>query len=334
MHFSTQVDTDSKGFLLRLNQHVMMMGSCFTESIGSHLKENRWSVCVNPFGVLYNPLSIFRSLGLLLQVVDSPGLITEDELCRSGEVYYHWNFSSEYASTAPLEALHKMNSALQAAAGQLRRLDVLFLTFGTNRYYRLAGTDRIVANCHKQPQRLFVEQQASVADIVEAWKPLADRLFALRPSLRVVLTVSPYRYLKYGLHQSRIGKAVLLLAAEGMMAADPSRGDRYRYFPAYEILNDELRDYRFYAPDMVHPSPQATDYVWERFCRDWLSDRAARFVAEWRSVIQGQNHRPVFPQSAEYRAFAAQLEERRQSLLKKYGIDAADGRFHADKEPM
>ena len=320
MHFSTPVDTDSEGFRLELDQHIMMMGSCFTESIGSRLKENQWSACINPFGVLYNPMSIFHALELLLQSVSKSYHIVADDLFSDNDIYYHWAFSSDYAAVSSDEALVKMNRSIDAAVKQLKRLDVLFLTFGTNRYYRLKSSGEIVANCHKQPHHIFTEERAGVDEIVEAWMPTAMRLFDLRPSLKVILTVSPYRYVKYGLHGNSLGKAVLLLSVDKIITMKTSHKDHYRYFPAYEILNDELRDYRFYSSDMLHPSTQAIDFIWYKLRRDWMTEEANCFITEWQPLLQGFHHLPMFPESETYNDFIKQLNVRKNKLCEKYNV--------------
>lgn len=378
MQFFTPVNTDSGGFRLGLEQQVMMLGSCFVENIGSRLVENKFRVMLNPFGVLYNPMSIIQSLDRVARHCLRPCPLTEADIFYDGQMWYSWLFSSEYAASTSTALLAKLNAALDRSAEVLRRLDVLFLTFGTNRYYRLKSSGTIVANCHKQPQSLFSEESLDVDDIVGAWRDVARRLHALRPALKVVFTVSPYRYVKYGLHESRVGKAVLLLATDRILKdaeqapekaektsgeiqktsgeiqkrsrcfsapsegvsmvsgnafsgrdserpecrseqpADGEKGLTYYYFPAYEIMNDELRDYRFYAPDMVHPSSQAADYLWERFLCDWADDSAQTFVGEWQPVLKGLNHRPFQSQSESYRNFLLNLRQKISALREKY----------------
>lgn len=191
---------------------------------------------------------------------------------------------------------------------------VALFTLGTNHVYRLKETGEIVDNCRKRPQKLFSEEELGVDECVEYLRRAADILAGRNPDVRVVLTVSPIRYAKYGYHGSRLSKAVLLLAADRLVREDA----RYFYFPAYEIMNDELRDYRFYAPDMLHPSQQAVDYIWELFAGACFSPAAKRFIDEWRPVKEALGHRPFNPDSEEYRAFMEKTMQKVAELSEKY----------------
>lgn len=191
---------------------------------------------------------------------------------------------------------------------------VALFTLGTNHVYRLKETGEIVDNCRKQPQRLFSEEELSVDDCVGYLRKAVDTLAGRDPEVRVVVTVSPIRYAKYGYHGSRLSKAVLLLAADRLTKED----SRCVYFPAYEIMNDELRDYRFYAPDMLHPSQQAVEYIWEQFAGAYFSPVAKQFLAEWRPIKEALGHRPFNPDSEEYRAFMDKTMLKVAELSKKY----------------
>lgn len=312
--FSTPVDADSFGFFLTQEQHVMMLGSCFTEHIGQRLKENKFDVLVNPFGVLYNPLSIFYTLDFLLKQANGLSCIPEETLFFDGDLWHSWLFSSEFSSSSKEVLLARINDSMTRSVRMLKSLDVLFLTFGTNHAYILRETNQPVANCHKQPERLFEECLLSVSDI-EAFDEVLERLLNLRPNLQIVFTVSPYRYSKYGFHGNQLSKSVLLLAAESLQHRC---GEHGHYFPAYEIMNDELRDYRFYADDMIHPSALATDYIWEKFVSSWVSREAVLFMEQWHDVLQDMNHRPFNAHSPSYRNFLNKLVEKIMLLSKKY----------------
>lgn len=195
--------------------------------------------------------------------------------------------------------------------------DVALFTLGTNHVYRLNETGEIVDNCQKRPQRLFTEEVLSVDDCTEYLSKAIDSLTRRNPDVKIVMTVSPIRYAKYGYHGSRLSKATLLLAANAVVA----QYSQAHYFPAYEIMNDELRDYRFYAPDMLHPSDQAVDYIYEQFCLSTLSDLSRKFIADYRPIKAALAHRPFNPDSAEYKAFIADAHRRYDELMKKYNKD-------------
>lgn len=198
----------------------------------------------------------------------------------------------------------------------IKRLDNLsavktaFLTLGTNHIYRLKETGEIVDNCQKRPQSLFDEEELTVDECANYLQQAIDLLHAANPAMRIVITVSPIRYRKYGYHGSQLSKATLLLAVNKVVGAC--------YFPAYEIINDELRDYRFYADDMLHPSSQAVEYIWQRFSEVYLSDEAKAFLKEWHPLKAALNHKPFNPESDEYRIFMDKTMLKISELQKKY----------------
>lgn len=201
--------------------------------------------------------------------------------------------------------------------------EVAVLTLGTNHVYILKETGEIVDNCRKRPQRLFREELLTVDVCLDYLSRAVETLLSRNPDVRVVVTVSPIRYAKYGFHGSALSKAVLLLAADRLVAAYP---DVVEYFPAYEIVNDELRDYRFYAEDMLHPSQQAVAYIWERFAEAFFSEDTRRFLEEWRPIKEALAHRPFRPDSYEYKEFLAATMRKAELLARKYPDMEWDGK--------
>lgn len=193
---------------------------------------------------------------------------------------------------------------------------IVFLTLGTNHVYRLKETGEIVDNCEKRPQSLFQEEQLSVEECVAYLQKAADMLWQRNPEVQVVMTVSPIRYRKYGYHGNQLSKATLLLAIDQFIRLSSSA--QLHYFPSYEILIDELRDYRFYAADMLHPSAQAVDYIWERLVDTCFSAEAKRFLEEWRPLKQALAHKPFHAEAPEYRAFMDKTMLKLSELRKKY----------------
>lgn len=201
--------------------------------------------------------------------------------------------------------------------------EVAVLTLGTNHVYILKETGEIVDNCRKRPQRLFREELLTVDVCLDYLSRAVETLLSRNPDVRVVVTVSPIRYAKYGFHGSALSKAVLLLAADRLVADYP---DVVEYFPAYEIVNDELRDYRFYAEDMLHPSQQAVAYIWERFAEAFFSEDTRRFLEEWRPIKEALAHRPFRPDSDEYKEFIAATMRKAELLARKYPDMEWDGK--------
>lgn len=315
-NFATRVSTASDGFQLKGEQCCLMLGSCFTEHIGAKLQQNKFDVTLNPFGILYNPDSIFSALECLLEVMEGKMEVLSDSLffAPSQGLWNSWLCSSVFSSVNREEVLCKVTQSVKAAVEALQRLDVLFLTFGTNHAYYLASTGQCVANCHKQQATMFQERILSVEDVVDRSRVLKC-LKQLRPDLKLVFTVSPYRYAKYGFHGSQLCKSVLLLAVEQLVKIFD--GAAY-YFPAYEIVMDELRDYRFYAEDMLHPSAQSVDYIWNIFLDEWVSFEMKGFVIEWSRVLSDLNHRPINGLTVSYQAFLSKLAEKINCLQQKY----------------
>lgn len=192
---------------------------------------------------------------------------------------------------------------------------VALFTLGTNHVYILNETGEIVDNCSKRPQRLFTERELDIDECAAYLEEAVDTLAERRPDVKAVVTVSPIRYAKYGFHGSQLSKAVLLLAADRLVKSRPGT---VSYFPAYEIVNDELRDYRFYAKDMLHPSEQAVEYIWEVFSEAYFSPEAKRFIEEWRPLKEALGHKPFNPESAEYNDFMNKTMLKIGELSKKY----------------
>ena len=209
----------------------------------------------------------------------------------------------------PASILHTI-SKLSIINYQLSTIKTAFLTLGTNHVYILKETNEIVDNCEKRPQSLFIEKELSVDECADYLQQSIDLLRQLNPDIRIVITVSPIRYRKYGYHGSQLSKATLLLAVDRLRGVT--------YFPAYEIVNDELRDYRFYAEDMLHPSAQAVEYIWQRFSEVYLSDAAKAFIKEWQPIKAALNHKPFNPESQEYRIFMDKTMLKVAELQKKY----------------
>lgn len=215
----------------------------------------------------------------------------------------------------PASILHTVKGFIDGQSGMETPFipDVAFFTLGTNHVYIEKATNEIVDNCRKRPQQLFREELLTVEECYGYLRSAVGMLCNLNSSIHVVVTVSPIRYRKYGYHESGLSKATLLLAADRLASEDGAY-----YFPAYEILNDELRDYRFYQPDMIHPSAQAVEYIWQRFVEACFSDAAKEYLADWKPVREALGHRPFHPESDEYKAFMVKTEKRVGELVRKY----------------
>lgn len=318
MEFRTIVNLPSEVLKLTPASHVVLAGSCFTEHIGRRMSDAlpKGHVVINPNGVLYNPGSVFTALYYLLH----PEQPLPEESYFEGRdgLWRNWFFSGDFAAETLEECRQRIEESQEVARKVLFQADALFLTLSTDHCYFLhpdCPRESLVANCHKMPSRLFSEAILPFPAIVEEGNELLALLGDRCPRLQVIFTLSPYRYRKYGLHESQVSKARLMHAIDELCR----QNDNACYFPTYEILNDELRDYRFYAPDMVHPSEQATDYVWERF-REWaFTPQLEEYAHEKAALIRDFAHRPIHPTSGAAQLFLLQREKRKAAFLQKWG---------------
>ena len=311
MEFRTIVEFAMPGVSVCPAHRLALLGSCFADYVGGRMVRSGLDVHVNPFGVLYNPSSL--SAACMSWVLE--GGWPDECFFESGGAWYCWLNDSSFAAESLEACRARLEEVRRTEAARLRSLDYLFLTLGTNRCYELKDGGLVVGNCHKQPAGLFVERQMDVPEVVETLGRTLEALWEVRPSLQVVFTVSPYRYAKYGFHGSQLGKSVLLLAVDELCRRHEGR---CHYFPAYEIVLDELRDYRFYADDMLHPSEAAVAYIWERFTATCFAPETRAFAGEWEAVEKALAHRPRRPDSEAHRAFLRQTMLKLERLVGKY----------------
>lgn len=298
MNLKTEVIVEDDFFKLTLHRPLLVLGSCFSEHIGNRLKAMKLPVVLNPTGVLYNPFSIANAL---VAVAEGRTYTADDLFFFSGE-WHSWDHHSVFSSDDKEVCLAQINRSIQMAHRQLRHDTVLFLTFGTAYVYRLRENGRVVANCHKFPERNFLRRRLTVEEIVQCYDRLIDDLQKRCPGISIVFTVSPIRHWKDGAHENQLSKSVLLLAVDELK----HRYDCVRYFPSYEIVMDELRDYRFYADDMLHVAPLAIDYIWEKFGKALFHVSLLDFQQKYEKLRNAMNHRPFRPDSDGYCRFLQQ----------------------------
>lgn len=309
--FYTTVEMPQRLPRFSQRDRLLLMGSCFATHIGTRLVEAKFACDVNPYGVLYNPMSISAALR---EAMDGK-LYAEKDLYAYGDLWHSPMHHGDFSAPSVSEALERINTRLKRLHTELKELDVLVATWGTAWVYEDAETGSIVGNCHKKPERCFRRRRLAVEEVVNEWLQLLATLRKLNPQIKVLLTVSPIRHLRDGLHANQLSKAALLLAADQLVEAMP---DVVGYFPAYELLVDELRDYRFYATDMVHPSEVAVNYVWQRFCEACLTDEARLVMDECDAIHKDLSHKPFRPESDGYKKFLEQILLKIDRLNEKY----------------
>lgn len=308
--FLTQVKIPNSSFLISYEDRILSLGSCFAENIGTKLQQAYFLSFINPFGVLYNPLSVGQGIRYLLSEKE----FTKDNLFQHGSLWSSFSHSSTFSATTAAETLQKINSRLLASRNFLSEADVVLITLGTAWVFENVETGSIVANCHKLPASCFKRRRLSVDEIVVELSEIIVLLREKNKDLKFAFTVSPIRHWKDGAHENTVSKSTLHLAVDRIKKSF----ENVEYFPAFEIMMDELRDYRFYATDMLHPSEQAVDYIWQRFSETYFADETRQLKKELEQLRADLNHRPLHPETQEYQLFLESVEKKKNGLIEQY----------------
>lgn len=292
---------------------MMTIGSCFSEHIGRYFERYKFDICINPFGQQYNPYSIANALNRLLDPVP----YTTADLVQQDGLFHSYDHHGDFSGASSKETLAEINSSLSRAAERLKNTSVLFLTFGTAHYFRLKETGKVVSNCHKVPSTHFDFELMKPETIVEEIERALLLLWKRNPALKVVLTVSPVRYFAFGHFENSVSKGHLFTAIHTLMEKYP----QLYYFPAYEFVMDDLRDYRFFADDMLHPSAQAIAYVWEAMAHTLLPLFTQNLLKEIDEIVSAANHRPRNPNGEAHQKFVAATIAKIEKMKEQYGLD-------------
>ena len=313
MRLTTPVHITPVQATIDYSDKILLLGSCFADNVGEKLQHHYFQTTINPFGTLYNPVSIAEAIRLAkADAIECLPMVEWGGLWHS--MTHHGVCSNANKGIAFQQCMASIANLRQA----LREASVVVITFGTAWIYEYSTqfpnvdnfSTKVVANCHKMPANWFVRRRLSVEDIVSVWQPLINSM----PEKHWIFTVSPIRHIKDGLHENQISKAVLLQAVDYLTSNSASAS----YFPSYEIMLDELRDYRFYAEDMLHPSQVAVDYIWQRFADSYFSSDTCKEMRVLHQLWRDRNHRFLHPESQEAQAFVERLNERVMSLKEIY----------------
>ena len=292
MELMTRIDIPESEWKMKTGAKVLLVGSCFADEIGEKMVRGGFEAMVNPFGTLYNPASIaaslLRSISEKEYTADSVELIQSE----SDGMWHSWMHHSSFSSLDVATLVERINGTTHCVADFLREADVLIVTMGTAIIYRLKETGMLVANCHKQLDSLFVRDRLNSYDIVDQWEMLLQLLESVNPKLKVIFTVSPIRHKRDGYHVNQVSKGILLQGVDEIVNGKSSNSQCF-YFPSYEIMMDELRDYRFYADDMIHPSEKAVEYIWQRFQDTYFDNKTKDAVAKATKEWVRHQHRQI-----------------------------------------
>lgn len=283
------------------------MGSCFAEEIGEKLQEHRFNTVVNPHGILYNPLSITKALTSYLD----GKVYTAGDLFQHNDLWNSWDHHSRFSGLTAEATLENIHRTQAAATHAIDNADWLIITLGSAHAYILKENNRLVGNCHKVPAGNFYKRLLTVDEIVTALDNVMHRLFFRNKKINILFTVSPVRYIRDGVVENNLSKAILLQAVHHLV----NKFNRLFYFPAYELVIDDLRDYRFYKEDMVHPNELAVNYVWEQVVKAGISPGSQELLHSIAEINRAANHRPFNPESAQHRQFLAHYAAKVQQLM-------------------
>jgi len=312
VNFRTNIQLKPERNQIDYSSKLFLIGSCFSENISKKLKYYKFNTFSNPFGILFNPIAIEQ---LITNAINEKEYTNKD-IFELNERWHCFDAHSDLSAISKEDLLVNLNSEIEATHKNLKQASEIIITLGTAWTYRFIETDTIVGNCHKVPQKKFLKEMLSVEEVTASLENMCTLIKAINPLVKIIFTVSPVRHLKDGFVENTLSKAHLLAAIHQI--SDP-RNQLY-YFPSYEIMLDDLRDYRFYANDMVHPNETAIEYIWEQFKHVWIAEKAFPIMKEVETIQRGLTHKPFNPTSQQHQQFLAKLKEKKELLFEKHQI--------------
>lgn len=304
MNFRTEVQIEKSPIKINHNQKILLLGSCFAQNMQVKFAEGGFEA-MHPLGAIYNPYSVSNSFKLIKEC----SKINAEDLFFQKGLWNSYSFHSSYSNADKDIALGQMNNTIGTANEILNsKKPVIIITLGTSWVYELNETGNIVANCHHSLASDFTRRFMDVEEIINILRPICET------SARIIFTVSPVRHLKDGAHENQLSKSRLLLAVDKLI----SEYDNCEYFPSYEIMLDELRDYRFFADDMAHPTALAVNYIWQRFSDTYFSDKTIDGIKEYEKIIKTEKHRPSNPNSEQYLSLLEKIKRDKENWIIKY----------------
>jgi lysophospholipase L1-like esterase len=313
MNFTTQIPIPKTQTPIDYNSKIVSLGSCFAENMAEKFEYFKFQNTINPFGIIFNPVSIER----LIERVANDQAFTEKDIFFHNESWHCYQVHSDWSTASKDELLESLNTILKRTKQNISEASHIIITYGTSWIYRNIESKEIVANCHKVPQKQFCKELLSVAIIAESIAKTLEFIHAINPNCSVIFTISPVRHIKDGFVENQVSKANLIAATYYQLLQTANNKLNTTYFPSYEIMMDELRDYRFYAEDMLHPSQVGIDYIWERFLETQITASIYLIMNEVCSIQKGLAHRPFNPNSKSHQKFLLQLQNKMDELQKQ-----------------
>ena len=315
MQFRTPIPISKSNYPIDYNSKIVSLGSCFAVNMSEKLDYFKFQNSCNPFGILFHPLAIEK----LIDFAVSGKQFTDNDVFFYNERWHCFDAHSDLSNSNKDELLKSLNTIIESTKQQLEQASHIIVTYGTSWVYKSIESNSIVANCHKVPQKLFNKELLSVEEIKKSIKNAVKLIYAVNPNCNIIFTVSPVRHIKDGFVENQVSKANLISALFSALQVPPS-GAEGAYFPSYEIMMDELRDYRFYAEDMLHPSQVAIDYIWKRFKETTISQTAFATMDEVESIQKSLSHKPFNPDSESHLKFESKVREKITKLESQYSF--------------
>ena len=304
--FRTSFNSRPSSKRISLSDRILTIGSCFSDAIGSQFVGNKINCNANPFGVIYNPASIHKAVQYA--ILNEP--VPEDTFLQRDDVFFNYDFHSEFASMNLSYLQDQLKAIISSIHSFLRDTNWLIITYGTAWVYERSETNTIVANCHKMPQSMFIKSLMTPEKVLDSFGLMYHELKSINPDINILLTVSPVRHIKDTLELNSASKSVIRVACHTLTKEfrDVS------YFPAYEIMMDDLRDYRFYKADMIHPTQVAEQYIWEKFAEQYFDDDLKTFMSKWHEIQLALAHKPFHPASSAHQNFVKEMLKKLEEL--------------------
>jgi hypothetical protein len=292
---------------ISFSDKIIFLGSCFSDDMSLKAKQHGFQVVSNPFGTLFHPLALAQN------ILDSLNGNEEVNIAQNNDVYFDYNCSGKIYAMSESELKKKVIAIRNEFKNDLKNASFLFVTFGTAFAYFLNENQQVVGNCHKQPAQSFTKQLTNIEEIVSPWNEVLAEIKQFNPKIQICFTVSPVRHTKDGLHENNLSKSALLLAVDQLQSAN-----NLSYFPSYEMVNDVLRDYRFFKEDLTHPNQQAIQFVWTQFMESFFTSQIKETALKVNEIKLAMNHRIQYPESEMAKKFIEHLEDRRTKLADEY----------------
>ena len=316
MNFQTKLPLSSLGLhQIDYGSKILLLGSCFSENIGEKFSYYKFQHLINPFGILFHPLAIEKFISVVINKKE----YSKEDIFYLNDRYHCYDVHSRLSEANEENLVENLNKIRAQTFSFIEQASHVIITLGTAWAYRHKESKQYVANCHKVPQKQFSKQLLSVGEISESLKSIVNQITQINSKVKFIFTVSPVRHIKDGFEENMRSKAHVLLAIHNYLEYEHNK-DKVGtgYFPSYEIMMDELRDYRFYKYDMLHPNDTAIDYIWERFQKVYISDQTKLTMEEVADIQKGLNHRPVNPISAAHQTFLQKLDEKQKKLTARF----------------